>query len=116
MADPVQNPSILALYQSLCAQQDLLSNQLGNCTDAGLAGTLSNENFEIMHRIVLAQNLLFQSDSAALQASVAQVSTAANDLKTAIGKIQKAADVVTAVSTYLTYVDQAIDLAKTMMK
>jgi hypothetical protein len=67
-----------------------------------------------MHRIVLTQNLLFQSDSSELQANVKAVQTAAGQLQNTIANIQEAADVVNGVTQYLTLVDQAIDLAKTL--
>ena len=67
-----------------------------------------------MHRIVLAQNLLFQSDSSELQQSVKAVTGAAGQLQNAIKGVQKVADIVNGVSGYLLLVDKAIDLAKTL--
>jgi flagellar motor protein MotB len=109
-----QNPTLAALYQSLCSQQDALSAALQKTSDPNLADTLSTENYEIMHRIVLTQNLLFQSDSSELQADVKGVQIAASQLQNTIANIQKAADVVNGVTQYLTLVDEAIDLAKTL--
>ena len=109
-----QNKDILALYNSLSAQQAALSAAIQKTTDPNVADALSTESYEIMHRIVLAQNLLFQSDSTALQQSVTAVTNASGQLQTAITNIQKVSDVVNAVSSYLTLVDQAIDLAKTL--
>jgi hypothetical protein len=111
---PSQNPSIAALYQSLCDQQDALTDALQNCTDPNLAGAISTENYEVMHRIVLAQNLLFKQDSPALKQNVQAVTDASSKLQTAIGKIQEASDVIDDVSNYLTLVDKAIDLAKSL--
>ena len=112
--NPSQNPTIAALYKSLCDQQDALTTALQNCTDPNVTDAISTENAEVMHRIVLTQNLLFQSDSTALQQSVKAVTDASASLQTAIGKIQKATDVINAVSGYLTLVDKAVDLAKTL--
>lgn len=109
-----QNTNIVDLYKSLCAQQDALSVKIQNETDPKLADAYSTENYEIMHRIVLTQSLLFQSDSAALQKSVQAVKTADGQLQSGLAKIKTAVDVVNAVSGYLSYVDQAIDLAKTL--
>jgi hypothetical protein len=109
-----QNPTLVALYKSLCSQQDSLSAAIQKTTDSNVADALSTENCEIMHRIVLTQNLLFQSDSAELQADVKAVQTAAGQLQNTITNIQKASDVVNGVTQYLALVDEAIDLAKTL--
>jgi hypothetical protein len=109
-----QNPTLVALYQSLCAQQDALSNAIQKTTDPQLADTLSTENYEVMHRMVLTQNLLFQSDSTALQENVKAVTDASGQLQSAIANINKISDLVNGVSNYLALVDKAIDLAKTL--
>lgn len=107
-----QNQSIKALYQSLCAQQDALTTALQKCKDPDLADAISTENHELMHRIVLAQNLLFEDDSTALRQSVQAVTAASGTTQAAIDSMKKATDVINAVSGYLTLVDKAIDLAK----
>jgi hypothetical protein len=112
MAD--QNPTLVTLYQSLCAQQDAISKAIQDATDPTLATTLSTENFEIMHRIVLVQNLLFQSDSAELRKGVKAVTKAAGQLQEALEDISSASDIVNNVSQFLGLVDEAIDLAKTL--
>ena len=109
-----QNQTLIALYKSLCAQQDALSSAIQKATDPNLADALSTENYEVMHRLVLVQNLLFQSDSTELQQSVKAVTAASGQLQTAISNIQKVSDVVNGVSSYLALVDKAIDLAKTL--
>ena len=111
----MQNQDLVSLLNSLNAQQSALTDQLQDTTDPGLANAISTEIFEILHRIVLTQNLLFQSDSAQLRAAVATVKSADGTLSAAIGQITKAADVINAVSTYLAYVDKAIDLAKSAL-
>jgi hypothetical protein len=111
---PNQNPSLSALYQSLCSQQDLLSAAIQKTTDQKTADALSTENYEIMHRIVLTQNLLFAADSPALQADLQNIQTAAGQLKNTLANFQQAADVVNGVTQYLVLVDQALDLAKTL--
>ena len=111
---PDQNADILALYNSLCDQQDALSEEIQNTTDPKLAGAISTEIQEIAHRIILTQNLLFLADSPQLTGPIDKVKTASEDLTTTIGQITEATDVINAVSTYLADVDQAIDLAKTL--
>ena len=109
-----QNSTIVALYNSLCTQQEALSAAIQKATDSKLADAIATENFEIMHRMVVTQNLLFQADSPALQESVKAVTDASPQLQTAIRNIQTVTDVVNDVSCYLTLVDEAIDLAKIM--
>jgi hypothetical protein len=108
----MQNQNLVSLLNSLIAQQTALTDKLQSTADPGLAGTISTEIYEILHRIVLTQNLLFQSDSDQLKAAVAAVKNADGALSAAIAQMTKAADVINAVSTYLGYVDKAIDLAK----
>ena len=114
MANTTQNPTIVALYKSLCSQQDAISDALSKCTDPDVAASLSLENSEIMHRIVLAQNLLFQADSTELQQDVQAVTASSTELTTALANIKEVTGIITAVSSYLTLVDEAIDLAKTL--
>jgi hypothetical protein len=108
------NQTLVSLYQSLCAQQDVISAKISKTTDPGIADALSTENYEIMHRIVLTQNLLFQSDSADLKTAVKAATDAAGQLQAAINNIQSVTNVVNGVSQYLSLVDVAIDLAKTL--
>ena len=109
-----QNQTIVTLYQSLCDQQNALSAAIQSTTDPNLADALSTENYEVMHRIVLAQNLLLQSDSAALQKCVKAVSDASAQLQTSIAQVTNATSIIKSVSSYLALVDKAIDLAKTL--
>ena len=111
---PDQNPNIVAIYNSLCAQQDALSAVIQATTDPKLAATISTEIQEVAHRIILTQNLLFLADAPQLAAAVNSVKTASQNLTTAIGQIQQVTNFLNSVSTYLGYVDKAIDLAKTL--
>ena len=110
-----QNQSIVTLYKSLCAQQDSVSAKIQTTTDPKILDALSGENHEIMHRLVMAQNLLFQADSAQLKDNVKDVVTAAGQLQAGLAQIQSVTDVVNCVTQYLTAVDEAIDLAKTLV-
>jgi hypothetical protein len=109
-----QNQSIVAIYNSLCDQQDALSTAIQATTDPKFAATIATEIAEIAHRIVLTQNLLFKQDSPQLTAGLDEIKTASQNLTAAIGAIQDTTGFVTSVSSYLTYVDKAIDLAKTL--
>jgi hypothetical protein len=109
---PNQNPNILAIYNSLCNQQDSLSAAIQATGDPKLAATISTEIQEVAHRIILTQNLLFLADAPQLAATVNNVKTSSQDLSAAIKQIQQVTGFLNSVSTYLGYVDQAIDLAK----
>jgi hypothetical protein len=111
---PNQNPDIVAMYNSLCAQQDALSAAIQATTDPKLAATISTEIQEVAHRIVLTQNLLFLADAPQLSAAVNSVKIASQNLTTAIGQLKEVTGFLNSVSTYLGYVDQVIDLAKTL--
>ncbi|MGD0816358.1 MAG: hypothetical protein ABSA83_22425 [Verrucomicrobiota bacterium] len=110
----MQNHNLVTLLNSLIGQQTALTNKLQITRDPDLANAISTEISEILHRIILTQNLLFQSDSAQLKDSVTAVKSADGALSAAINNFTKAADLINAVSTYLGYVDKAIDLAKTV--
>ena len=109
-----QNQSLLTIYNTLCSQQDALSARIQVTTDPNLATTISTEIQEIAHRIILVQNLIFTADSTQLAGLVANIQTASNDLTQAIGQIQQVTEFLNSVSNYLTDVDQAIDLVKTL--
>jgi flagellar motor protein MotB len=109
-----QNASIVAIYQSLNAQQDALSEAIQKTTDPQLADAISTESSEVLHRIILTQNLLFQSDSAELQKNASAVTNASGRLQSAILAVDNVSNLVNGVSTYLALVDKAIDLAKTL--
>lgn len=109
-----QNPDVVALYKSLCAQQDALSTAIQNTTDPKLAATIATEIQEVAHRILLAQNLLFVTGSVALTSLVSGVKGASDQLTVATSQIQKTAGFLSSMSSYLTTVDQAIDLAKSL--
>jgi hypothetical protein len=111
---PNQNDDIVAIYNSLCDQQDALSEVIQITTDPDLANAISTEITEITHRIILAQNLLFKPDSSKLAAAVAGIKQASDNLTTAIQDIQNATAFIKSVSSYLALIDKAIDLAKTL--
>jgi hypothetical protein len=111
---PTQNPDILAVYNSLCAQQDALSLAVQQTTDPKLAAVISTEIQEVAHRIILTQNLLFLADAPKLSPLVKNIGAASQQLTTAISQIQQVTQFLNGVSSYLSLVDQAIDLAKTL--
>jgi len=111
---PAQNLDIIAIYNSLCDQQDALSDAIQKVTDPKVAAAISTEIQEISHRIILTQNLLFLADAPELSAAMKGVGTASSKLTTAIDDFQQPAQFINAVSAYLSCVDKALDLAKTL--
>jgi hypothetical protein len=91
-----------------------LSAAIQTTTDPKLAGTIATEIQEIAHRIVLVQNLLFGAESPELTAAVRGVNAASENLTMAIARRQQVTGFLNSVSAYLTCVDSAIDLAKTL--
>lgn len=110
-----QNSDLLDIYQTLCSQQDDLSAEIQKpTTTQAQAQTISTEIQEIAHRIILVQNLLFTENSTKLSALVPKITAASTDLATAIGQIQNVNNFLATVSSFLSDVDDAIDLAKAL--
>jgi hypothetical protein len=110
-----QNSDLVGIYQTLCDQQDDLSAEIQKpATTQAQAQAISTEIQEIAHRIILVQNLLFTEDSGKLSALVPVITAASTDLTTAIGQIQNVNNFLATVSSFLSDVDDAIDLAKTI--
>jgi hypothetical protein len=108
------NQDLQKLHDSLLAQHQALFQQLDDVTDPELAKTILTEMQEVLHRIDLVQGLLFRQTTAALKKSLQNLDAADAQLTNAIQTAQTATDFIKGVSTYLTLVDSAIDLAKTL--
>jgi hypothetical protein len=108
------NESIKKLHDLLLAQHATLADKLGETTDPEIAKAIILEMQEVLHRIDVAQNLLFRASSKALENSVAKVTRADSKLAKAIDSAKTAASFINAVSDFLGFVDEAIDLAKAL--
>lgn len=108
------NEDLQALHDTLLAQHQALHDKLGQITDLALARTIVTEMQEILHRIDLVQGLLFTQTTEKLKNSLKKVEGADAQLTAALASAQNAAAIVAGVSKFLTVVDQAIDLAKTL--
>jgi hypothetical protein len=108
------NQDLDQLHDLLIAANQQLSDQLGTITDPDLAQTVVTEMREVVHRVDLVQSLLFTAASNRITAAVAKVKDANDDLTASLKAIDNAKTVVTTVSSFLTVVDKAIDLAKTL--
>jgi hypothetical protein len=108
------NQELQALHEQLLSRHQTLYERLDNISDPIMAQTFLTEMREILHRISLVQGLLLSRTSAELQASVEKVDAADARLTKALQEAQTAADVVNGIGKFLTVVDKAIDLAKTL--
>ena len=106
------NNDLQNLHNMLLSQHAALAEMLGDETDPDMAKAILTEMQEVLHRIDLVQNLLFQETSAQLQSAVAQIQHADGALTQALGNVKSVSDLVEATSQFLTYVDTAIDIAK----
>jgi hypothetical protein len=108
------NKTLKEIHDLLVAQVDALSKAIDQTDDHDVAKQLLMEMDEIVHRVNVLQNLLFRQSSAELDNDLVNIKTANDDLNKSIKSIKSAADVVTKTTEVLKYVDQAIDLAKTL--
>jgi len=108
------NTSLKQLHDLLLAQHATLASKLGEETDLDTAQAILMEMQELLHRIDLVQNLLFRQTSTQLENAVAKVQKADKALTAALDDVADAADLVKATGQFLTLVDTAIDIAKTL--
>lgn len=108
------NEDLKKLHETLMAQHQALYDKLDSVTDPALARAIVTEMQEILHRIDLLQGLLFQQTTSGLSNSVQKVMTADSQLTDALETAESVTDLVKGVSQFLSMVDKAIDLAKTL--
>jgi hypothetical protein len=108
------NPTIQQIHDMLVAQSAALHQALSVETDPDQAKTILMEMQELLHRINLAQNLMFVQSAQALTATLPTITAANTALTQAIGAISNITNFLAASANFLKGVDQAIDLAKTL--
>jgi exonuclease VII small subunit len=108
------NKTLKEIHDLLVAQVDSLSNAIDQTNDNDVAKQLLMEMDEVVHRVNIIQNLLFKQTSAELDNDLNGIKAANDALDKSIQSFKNAADVVAKTTEFLTYVDQAIDLAKTL--
>ncbi|HJX25205.1 MAG TPA: hypothetical protein VJ252_03550 [Chthoniobacterales bacterium] len=106
------NKSLKEIHDLLVAQVNSLSDAIDETSDIAVAKQLLVEMQEVVHRVNVTQNLLFTKASAEIDACLPQIRSADSTLKQSIASIQNVAKALNQVTELLTYVDQAIDLAK----
>ena len=109
------NDDLKHLHETLMAQHQALYEKLDSVTDPDIARAIVTEMQEILHRVDLVQGLLFRQSTDSFSKSLAKVDAADADLTKAVKIADSAADYVKGVGKFLTCVDKAIDLAKTLV-
>jgi hypothetical protein len=99
----------------LVKQVSNLSAALSNTTDPKMAKTLLLEMQEVTHRVDISQNLMFAAETKELQNYLPNIQAASTALQKSIDQIGQAASIISATTKFLTVVDQALDLAKTLL-
>jgi signal transduction histidine kinase len=111
----MQNQTIKQIHDMLVDQVSKLSAALSNTTDPGKAKELLLEMQEITHRVDVSQNLIFAATSKELKSQLSGIQTANTALQKSIDQIGAVASILSDVTQLLTLVDQALDLAKTLV-
>jgi uncharacterized protein with PhoU and TrkA domain len=99
----------------LVKQVSNLSAALSNTTDPKIAKTLLLEMQEVTHRVDISQNLMFAEETKELQSYLPNIKAASTTLQKSIDQIGQVASIITATTKFLNVVDQALDLAKTLL-
>ncbi|HTE87890.1 MAG TPA: hypothetical protein VK639_02950 [Terriglobales bacterium] len=108
------NEDLQQLHNLLIAQHQALFAKLDDASDVDEAKMILTEMQEILHRIDVLQGLLFRETTTALRNSLTKVDDANTELTKALKSAGTAADIIKGVGKFLTVVDKAIDLAKTL--
>ena len=108
------NTTLQQIQTILITQHTALSQLLGQTTDPDADQKILTEMQEVLHRINLVQNLLFKQASDELTALLPAIQQANKDLTASLGDIADVAGFLSACSSFLQGVDQAIDLAKSL--
>jgi hypothetical protein len=115
MANDIQvNGDLDQLHDLLVATNEKLKASLDTISDPDLADAVITEMREVVHRLDLVQGLLFTAASNRIADAVKNVQKANADLTASLATIRNVTQLVTTVSNFLTLVDDAIDLAKTL--
>jgi hypothetical protein len=112
--NPGVNQALDHLHDMLIARHKQLNDSLDTITDPAIAQAVVTEMGEVLHRIDGVQRQLFKAASQMITDKVAAVDAANADLVRSLQTISNITKLVKAVSDFLTLVDAAIDLAKTL--
>ena len=108
------NESLQEIHKMLLTQHTSLARKLEDATDPDAARTILTEMQELLHRIDVLQGLLFRETSQALDKTLDNINDANLKLARAVDSVEDLADFLKSTSEFLKFVDQAIDIAKTL--
>ena len=100
------------LHQSLIAQVQALSARLGDTTDPAEAEALLGEIQQVNFRVMTAGSLLFKQTTAVIDARIADVVAASDDLQASLGQLKRINDLVRATTKFLGAVDKVLGAIK----
>ena len=109
MKDPLKQ-----IHDLLVDQIDNISAAMDTNTDPAISKSLLLEMNEITHRLNIVENIMFTGTSKTLECYLSQINAANETLAKSIKRIENVATFVNDATEFLKYVDQAIDLAKTL--
>lgn len=108
------NQDMTKLHGILIDFNRKLNKRLDKTTNIDDARRIVTEMREVVHRIDLVQSLLFTKAAKRVTAAVEDVNKANAKAVQSVATLKKIVDVVRTVTSFLTLVDDAIDLAKTL--
>jgi hypothetical protein len=100
------------LHQSLIAQVQALSARLGDTTDPAEAEALLGEIQQVNFRVMTAGSLLFKQTTAVIDARIADVVKASDDLQASLDQLKRINDLVRATTKFLGVVDKVLGAIK----
>jgi hypothetical protein len=110
---PQNNPSLTDLMTLLRKRHmDLLEKQLPATEDHKTRDAILTEAREVLHRILILQNLMFVEVGKKLSDAVNAVRAADEKLKDELEQIANLKAFINAFTKFLGFVDKALDVAK----
>ena len=110
------NDSLKEMLDLVLAQHDALSTRLDDVTEPAEARAVITEMQELLRRADLVQNLLLIATTKRLEGAIERVRAADQDLTQQLKQLAHANQSIKAMTTFLKYVDKAIDLAQQAAK
>ena len=97
------------VLQSLQRQHAALFEKMGTVTDPKLGQAIMLESQEIVHRMLIAQNVVLKEAAAQVDEALAGVRETDKQLQADLQQITDAADFIGKVTKYLGFVDDVLD-------
>jgi exonuclease VII small subunit len=108
--------TLAQIEDKLTAQIDNLRKAFDAADDETVREQLAGQIEAMNERVLRIENMEFNQESAELDKSLSAIDASNVALDKSIRSIKSAADVVAKTADFLKYVDQAIEIAATLMK